>query len=97
MQLSTLSMQARARGVEQMRDRMYSGEKINITEVPYVPNTNLFLFHGVYCGCGLTSSLRVQDRAVLHIALRNRSNRPITVDGADVSERERERGRAYMQ
>ena len=25
--------QARARGVETMRDRMYSGEKINITEV----------------------------------------------------------------
>lgn len=47
---------ARARGVEQMRDRMFSGEKINITE----------------------------DRAVLHVALRNRSNRPITVDGKDV-------------
>jgi glucose-6-phosphate isomerase len=47
---------ARARGVEQMRDRMFSGDKINITE----------------------------NRAVLHIALRNRSNRPITVDGADV-------------
>ena len=28
--------QARARGVEQMRDRMYSGEKINITEVRFV-------------------------------------------------------------
>ena len=26
-----------------------------------------------------------QDRAVLHIALRNRSNRPIMVDGKDVS------------
>jgi glucose-6-phosphate isomerase len=36
--------------------KMYSGEKINITE----------------------------DRAVLHIALRNRSNRPIMVDGKDV-------------
>lgn len=37
-------------------DRMFTGEKINITE----------------------------DRAVLHIALRNRSNRPIFVDGQDV-------------
>ena len=36
--------------------KMFSGEKINITE----------------------------DRAVLHIALRNRSNRPILVDGKDV-------------
>lgn len=27
---------------------------------------------------------RTEDRAVLHIALRNRSNRPISVDGADV-------------
>lgn len=47
---------ARARGVETLRDQMFSGEKINITE----------------------------DRAVLHIALRNRSNRPIMVDGRDV-------------
>ena len=27
-----------------------------------------------------------QDRAVLHVALRNRSNKPILVDGKDVSE-----------
>ena len=39
-------------------ERMFSGEKINITE----------------------------DRAVLHVALRNRSNRPILVDGQDVME-----------
>ncbi|PYS89362.1 MAG: glucose-6-phosphate isomerase [Acidobacteria bacterium] len=37
-------------------ERMFNGEKINITE----------------------------DRAVLHVALRNRSNRPIEVDGKDV-------------
>jgi len=37
-------------------ERMFNGEKINITE----------------------------DRAVLHVALRNRSNRPIEVDGRDV-------------
>ena len=37
-------------------EKMFTGEKINITE----------------------------DRAVLHIALRNRSNRPILVDGQDV-------------
>src|SRR6516162_1592409 len=37
-------------------ERMFSGQKINITE----------------------------DRAVLHVALRNRSNRPILVDGQDV-------------
>ncbi|XP_064394485.1 glucose-6-phosphate isomerase-like [Halichondria panicea] len=47
---------ARARGVEQLRDKMFSGERINITE----------------------------DRAVLHIALRNRSDRPILVAGKDV-------------
>src|SRR5438876_895434 len=44
---------ARERGVEQVRDAMFSGEKINTTE----------------------------GRAVLHIALRNRSNTPIMVDG----------------
>ncbi|XP_005105295.1 glucose-6-phosphate isomerase isoform X2 [Aplysia californica] len=42
--------------VEQMRDAMFSGEKINFTE----------------------------NRSVLHIALRNRSNTPIMVDGKDV-------------
>ncbi|MCA3006148.1 MAG: glucose-6-phosphate isomerase [Phycisphaerales bacterium] len=47
---------ARERGVEGMRERMFSGEKINLTE----------------------------GRAVLHVALRNRSNRPIVVDGKDV-------------
>ena len=43
-------------GLKQWIDRMFNGEKINITE----------------------------NRAVLHIALRNRSNRPIIVDGEDV-------------
>ena len=47
---------ARQSGVEQFRDRMFAGEKINGTE----------------------------KRAVLHVALRNRSNRPILVDGKDV-------------
>ena len=47
---------ARACGVEQRRDAMFAGEKINTTE----------------------------DRAVLHVALRNRSNTPILVDGKDV-------------
>ena len=75
--------QAHARGVEQMRDRMFSGDKINITEV----------FMTVCLSCSLCLFLMstfmyiicVQDRAVLHIALRNRSNRAITVDGKDVS------------
>ena len=48
--LQNLAMDA---GLSQMRDAMFSGEKINITE----------------------------GRAVLHVALRNRSNRPILVDG----------------
>jgi glucose-6-phosphate isomerase len=43
-------------GVAGMRDRMFAGEPINLTE----------------------------GRAVLHVALRNRSNRPILVDGKDV-------------
>src|SRR5580658_2165136 len=47
---------ARYAKVEEWRDRMFRGDKINITE----------------------------NRAVLHIALRNRSNRPILVDGKDV-------------
>jgi len=47
---------ARYAKIEEWRDRMFRGDKINITE----------------------------NRAVLHIALRNRSNRPILVDGQDV-------------
>ncbi|GBP55979.1 Glucose-6-phosphate isomerase [Eumeta japonica] len=47
---------AKSRGVEEARDAMFSGKKINFTE----------------------------DRAVLHIALRNRANRPILVNGKDV-------------
>jgi glucose-6-phosphate isomerase len=47
---------ARARKVEEFRDAMFHGEKINFTE----------------------------GRAVLHVALRNRSNTPIIVDGKDV-------------
>jgi len=47
---------AKARKVEQFRDAMFKGDKINFTE----------------------------DRAVLHIALRNRSNRCIQLEGSDV-------------
>ncbi len=47
---------AREADVAGWRDRMFRGEKINVTE----------------------------RRAVLHVALRNRSNRPIMVDGEDV-------------
>ncbi|KAJ3062068.1 hypothetical protein HDU98_002033 [Podochytrium sp. JEL0797] len=54
--LTLLLNVAKAQGVEQMRGKMFSGEKINTTE----------------------------GRAVLHVALRNRSNRPIIVDGKDV-------------
>jgi glucose-6-phosphate isomerase len=51
--LSALAEQAK---LPEMIDRMFSGERINITE----------------------------NRPVLHVALRNRSNRPIAVDGGDV-------------
>jgi glucose-6-phosphate isomerase len=47
---------ARQQDVAGWRDRMFVGERINVTE----------------------------DRAVLHTALRNRSSRPVTVDGQDV-------------
>jgi len=47
---------ARQQRVEEWRDRMFKGDKINGTE----------------------------KRAVLHVALRNRGNRPILVDGKDV-------------
>jgi glucose-6-phosphate isomerase len=54
--LRLLRQLAREAGVEAMRDKMFAGEPINITE----------------------------HRAVLHVALRNRANRPIQVDGRDV-------------
>lgn len=47
---------ARENGVELMREAMFAGDRINLTE----------------------------DRAVLHTALRNRSERPVVVDGRDV-------------
>ncbi|MEO0542174.1 MAG: glucose-6-phosphate isomerase [Pseudomonadota bacterium] len=47
---------ARQARLEERRDAMFWGEKINLTE----------------------------DRAVLHTALRNRSDKPVIVDGADV-------------
>ncbi|XP_051835678.1 glucose-6-phosphate isomerase [Antechinus flavipes] len=47
---------AKSRGVENAREQMFKGNKINFTE----------------------------DRAVLHVALRNRSNTPMLVDGKDV-------------
>jgi glucose-6-phosphate isomerase len=47
---------AREAKIENWRDRMFAGEKINTTE----------------------------NRAVLHTALRNRSNTPVLVDGMDV-------------
>ena len=47
---------AKQADVESWREKMFTGEKINITE----------------------------DRAVLHVALRNRRNMPILVDGKDV-------------
>ncbi|XP_008309434.1 glucose-6-phosphate isomerase a [Cynoglossus semilaevis] len=54
--MSMLVSMAKSRGVEEARENMFSGEKINFTE----------------------------GRAVLHVALRNRSNKPILVDGKDV-------------
>ena len=54
--LALLTQLARDTGVEKLRDRMFAGDAINITE----------------------------QRAALHIALRNRSNREILVDGVDV-------------
>src|SRR5262245_2483551 len=47
---------AQASHVEALRDQMFAGDPINITE----------------------------GRAVLHVALRNRSNRPMRVEGKDV-------------
>jgi len=47
---------AKERGVNEARDAMFSGQRINFTE----------------------------DRAVLHVALRNRSNVPMLVNGVDV-------------
>jgi glucose-6-phosphate isomerase len=50
---------AREAEVEAWRDKMFHGEKINVTE----------------------------DRAVYHVALRNRSDRPMVVEGEDVMPR----------
>jgi glucose-6-phosphate isomerase len=54
--LQLLVALAEQRGLLRAIERMFAGEKINVTE----------------------------DRAVLHVALRNRSGRPIHVDGRDV-------------
>lgn len=54
--LPLLMQMAREANIESWRDRMFAGEKINITE----------------------------NRAVLHTALRNRTNSPVIVDGKDV-------------
>lgn len=54
--LALLFQMAREANIENWRERMFSGEKINITE----------------------------NRAVLHTALRNRSNNPVYLDGKDV-------------
>ncbi|MGE0042321.1 MAG: glucose-6-phosphate isomerase [Vicinamibacterales bacterium] len=54
--MALLAALARERGVEALRDRMFAGEHINVTE----------------------------DRAVYHVALRNRADRPMPVDGRDV-------------
>jgi glucose-6-phosphate isomerase len=54
--MDALRRLAAARGVEALRDRMFAGEPINVTE----------------------------QRAVMHVALRNRSGRPMLVDGKDV-------------
>ncbi len=54
--LSLLMQLAREAGIEEWRTKMFSGEKINMTE----------------------------NRAVLHTALRNRSNKPVYVDGKNV-------------
>lgn len=54
--MSMLFQLARDMNLESMRDKMFSGEKINFSE----------------------------NRAVLHTALRNRSNTPVYVDGKDV-------------
>lgn len=54
--LKSLLELAKESGVEQKRDQMFEGQKINFTE----------------------------KRAVLHTALRNRSNKPVFVDGRDV-------------
>ncbi len=48
--------QAKSRKVQESRDAMFNGQKINFTE----------------------------NRAVLHTALRNRSDRPVWVDGVDI-------------
>ncbi len=54
--MSALFSLARHQDVESWRDRMFAGEKINLTE----------------------------NRAVLHVALRNRSNEPMLCNGEDV-------------
>jgi glucose-6-phosphate isomerase len=54
--MSLLFELARQSDLKGWTEKMFTGQKINITE----------------------------DRAVLHVALRNRSNRPILVDGKDV-------------
>ena len=72
--------------MEQARDRMFSGEKINFTEVRQLapPHTHMLALYQKDCLSSPAVSLLWQDRAVLHTALRNRSNTPVLVDGKDV-------------
>lgn len=51
-------------------EKTFSGEKINITEV--IASEPMIL------------PSYFKNRSVLHVALRNRSNSPILVDGVDV-------------
>ncbi len=70
--LDLLLQLAKERQVEDWRERMFAGDKINSTE----------------------------QRAVLHVALRNRSNRPIEFDGQDVMPQVRkvlQKMRAFVQ
>jgi glucose-6-phosphate isomerase len=70
--MSLLFALARDRGVPEMCEAMFSGQKINVTE----------------------------NRAVLHVALRNLENTPIEVDGKDVMplvNRELEKMRTFSE
>lgn len=92
--------QAKSRGVEEAREKMFSGEKINFTEVtttaPLSNRSSFCLSDDVFSGFKVQGGyylsthvysgvcVFVQGRAVLHVALRNRSNEPIYVDDGDV-------------
>ena len=70
--------------MEEMKEKMYSGKKINFTENRGSPSLPSLSFSLSLFAHTTFFSFFFLFIAVLHVALRNMSDRPIEVDGEDV-------------